>query len=78
MQRGMNQLSKWAAGGVLLALLLGVGMRFVWPDDIEYKQDEIYSFTRTRNFLAGNAADPGASPWLGISLTMTLTLVLMA
>jgi hypothetical protein len=64
-QRGMNQLSKWAAAGVLLALLLGLGMRFVWPDDIEYKQDEIYSFTRTRNFLAG-AADPGSSPWLGM------------
>jgi hypothetical protein len=61
----MNQLSKWAVAGVLLALLLGVGMRFVCPGDIEYKQDEIYSFTRTRNFLAG-AADRGSSAWLGM------------
>ena len=66
MRQGMKQLSKWAAAGVLLALVLGVGLRFVWPDDIEYKPDEIYTFTRTKSFLAGNAVDPGISPWLGM------------
>ncbi|HWB59615.1 MAG TPA: hypothetical protein VG733_08985 [Chthoniobacteraceae bacterium] len=57
---------KWAAG-LVAALLLGIVFRLAWPDDIEYKMDEFYTFAKTRSLLTG-APLPGdtGSPWLGM------------
>jgi hypothetical protein len=67
--------------GIVLVLTLGAVLRLIWPSDMEYKADEIYSFEKS--VAAGvtepwpwtgmnNSADvphPGASVWVFIGLT---------
>lgn len=43
--------------GLAVALLLGVGLRFIWPGDMEYKRDEM--------FLFAHATGAHPFPWLG-------------
>jgi hypothetical protein len=71
---------RWAACGVVLALVAGVALRLVWPADMEYKADEIYSFDRTQRVGVdeswpwvgmNNSADvphPGMSVWIFLAL----------
>jgi len=47
----------WAFLGVVLALLAGVGLRLIWPADIEYKADEAWTFQHSR---------ATELPWLGM------------
>jgi 4-amino-4-deoxy-L-arabinose transferase-like glycosyltransferase len=47
----------WAVLGLVLALLAGAGLRLIWPEDIEYKADEAWTFAHSRD------AD---LPWLGM------------
>jgi hypothetical protein len=70
----------WQIVGISCALILGVGLRLVWPGDMEYKADEIYSFERTQRVGVSepfpwtgmsNSADvphPGMSVWVFIGL----------
>jgi hypothetical protein len=43
--------------GVILALVVGAGLRLVWPEDIEYKADEAWTFEHSRD---------AELPWLGM------------
>lgn len=66
--------------GLAIALVIGTILRLIWPGDMEYKGDEIFSFQRTQ--LVGvseswpwigmnNSADvphPGMSVWVFIGL----------
>ncbi len=46
-----------AVFGILLALVAGAGLRLVWPEDIEYKADEAWTFQHSRD---------AELPWLGM------------
>src|SRR4051812_25511029 len=50
-----------------LAIALGITLRLVWPEDIEYKGDERWIFERTQTALAG-----GPWPWIGQLTSMLL------
>src|SRR6185369_7166542 len=66
--------------GLTLALFLGTGLRLVWPADMEFKGDEIYSYERTQHVCVdepfpwtgmSNSADvphPGMSVWVFLGL----------
>ena len=67
-RNAMNLPSKWVMG-LVIALILGAGFRLAWSNDIEYKLDEAYTFTKTRNFLqggGGTSSEAGISRWLGM------------
>lgn len=48
--------------GIAIALFVGAGLRLIWPADMEYKADEIYSFERTQRV---GVSEP--FPWTGMS-----------
>src|ERR1043166_3203941 len=48
--------------GLIVALALGILLRLIWGDDIEYKGDEKYSFDKTQVI---GVSEP--LPWLGTS-----------
>ncbi len=47
--------------GLALALAAGIALRFIYPDDIEWKWDEKWTFEHAQQMVAG-----GAWPWLGM------------
>src|SRR5262249_23742786 len=47
----------WPVLGIILALLAGASLRLIWPEDIEYKADEAWTFQHSRD---------AALPWLGM------------
>jgi hypothetical protein len=47
----------WPALGIALALLVGASLRLMWPNDIEYKADEVWTYEHSRS---------SALPWLGM------------
>jgi hypothetical protein len=47
----------WPLLGVFLALVVGAGLRVIWPNDIEYKADEAWTYEHSRE---------GDLPWLGM------------
>jgi hypothetical protein len=47
----------WPLLGIVFALVAGAGLRLVWPDDIEFKADEAWTFERSRE---------AGFPWLGM------------
>lgn len=59
--------SKWLIG-LVIALVLGAVFRFAWPQDIEYKLDEYYTFSKTKVFFYGGREYlPDTGPrWLGM------------
>ena len=66
--------------GLAAALAGGVAFRLAWPDDIEYKADEAWTFQATRIALrdgrlpplgmpsSQNVRNPGASVWVFVGL----------
>jgi hypothetical protein len=56
----------WAAGFVV-AVLLGVALRLIWGDDIEYKGDERWTFERALEI--GRSAE---WPWVGMPTSVVL------
>ena len=50
--------------GIVLALIVGAGLRLVWPGDMEYKADEIYSFERTQRVGVTAGGRVGRRRWL--------------
>ncbi len=48
--------------GIAAVLMVGAALRLVWPGDMEYKGDEIYSFERTQ---AVGVSEPW--PWTGMN-----------
>src|SRR5438105_3972716 len=44
-----------------VAVLVGAGLRLVWPDDMEYKEDEVWTYTRTES-----VGKTEAFPWFGM------------
>lgn len=69
---------RWAVWGMAIALVVGAALRLIWPVDMEFKGDEVYSYERA--CAAGpswqwtgmnNSADvphPGLSVWVFIGL----------
>ncbi|HWG45406.1 MAG TPA: hypothetical protein VN688_21765 [Gemmataceae bacterium] len=55
--RSLIQRRPWPVLGLILALIAGAGLRLVWPQDIEYKADEAWTFEHSRD---------GDLPWLGM------------
>ncbi|HEY7315311.1 MAG TPA: hypothetical protein VH643_38625 [Gemmataceae bacterium] len=55
--RSLTQRHPWPILGIILALLAGAGLRLIWPEDIEYKADEAWTFQHSRDT---------ALPWLGM------------
>src|SRR4051812_14302314 len=51
-----------AAVGLILALAAGIALRLVWPADMEFKNDEFYTFERTQHV---GVSEPW--PWTGMS-----------
>lgn len=84
MESGVAQkhpsISTWAIAGIIVALMFGAAVRLIWPADMEYKGDEIYSFERTQHVGVNepwpwigmnNSADvphPGMSVWIFMGL----------
>ncbi|MDB5309692.1 MAG: rane protein of unknown function [Gemmataceae bacterium] len=70
-----------AAVGLCAAIAAGAVLRSVWPEDIEYKADEAWTYTQTRVVRDGgpwprtgmptsqNVANPVASVWVFIGLS---------
>jgi hypothetical protein len=70
----------WATGGLAAALVIGAALRLVWAQDIEYKADEIWTFTKTQEVgrtegfpwlgMPSSAAipNPGMSVWVFLAL----------
>lgn len=52
----------WPAFGICAVLVVGAILRLLWPGDMEYKGDEIYSFERTQ---AVGVSEPW--PWTGMN-----------
>jgi hypothetical protein len=57
----------WAAMhlGLALALAAGIALRLVYPDDIEWKGDEQWTFNHAQLMVAG-----GPWPWLGMGTSV--------
>lgn len=51
--------------GLMLAVLCGAALRFVWADDMEYKGDEQWTFRQTQEVLAGEPPRFGMRTSLG-------------
>ncbi len=76
----LDSMSLRAKLGIGLALIIGAALRLLWPADMEYKGDEIYSFERTQAVGLSkswpwtgmnNSADvphPGMSVWVFLGL----------
>jgi hypothetical protein len=52
---------RWAAAGLVGAIVLGAWLRLVWVRDIEYKADEAWTFERTQRV---GVTEPW--PWVGM------------
>lgn len=75
-----SSISTWAILGITLVLIAGATFRLIWPADMEYKGDEIYSFEKTQHVGVSqpwpwvgmnNSADvphPGMSVWVFLGL----------
>lgn len=69
---------RWAAAGLVLALVVGAAFRLVWPADMEFKGDEIYSYehacdsgrpwTWTGMNNSADVPHPGLSVWVFVGL----------
>ena len=62
----MNRSQPWLAAwswrlGLGVALLLGIGLRLVWGEDMEYKLDEWWTYERVQEINDGEPL-----PWLGM------------
>jgi 4-amino-4-deoxy-L-arabinose transferase-like glycosyltransferase len=65
-----------AVFGVVLALVAGAGLRLVWPADIEYKADEVWTFEHSRDANLSwlgmpssvDIPNPGMSLWVFVGL----------
>ncbi len=72
----MNSLRPWPLLGIILALLAGAGLRLAWPEDIEYKADEAWTFEHSRDTdlpwlgmpSSVNIPNPGMSLWVFVLL----------
>ncbi len=53
--------------GLALALAAGIALRFAYPDDIEWKWDENWTFEHAKQMVAG-----GAWPWFGMPSSVNL------
>lgn len=51
--------------GLVVALAAGIALRLAYPDDIEWKADERWTFGHAQAMLAG-----GPWPWLGMATSM--------
>jgi hypothetical protein len=47
--------------GLAVALIAGAVLRMIWPDDTEFKRDEIRMFTRAQNVGV-------SEPWPGLGI----------
>ena len=78
------RLPRWVVGVVLASLFFGVVVRLVWPDDMEWKGDEIYSVVEAQKILETHewpATGMGTSvalPNPGLSLWAFVPLVAVA
>jgi hypothetical protein len=75
-----SSISSRAIVGIAAVLVVGAVLRLLWPADMEYKGDEIYTFERTQNVGVteswpwtgmNNSADvphPGMSVWVFLGL----------
>jgi 4-amino-4-deoxy-L-arabinose transferase-like glycosyltransferase len=62
--------------GIVLALLAGASLRLIWPEDIEYKADEAWTFEHSRDAelpwlgmpSSVNIPNPGMSLWVFVLL----------
>jgi hypothetical protein len=71
-----------AAVGIALALAAGVTLRLVWPEDMEYKADEVWTFEHAQDAdlsrqvpwvgmrSSVNISNPGMSLWVFIGLRL--------
>jgi hypothetical protein len=78
--RDNSSISAWAVAGIAIALMVGATLRLLWPADMEYKGDEVYTFERTQQVGVSepwpwtgmnNSADvphPGMSVWVFVGL----------
>lgn len=65
---GSASAAEIAAGSALVAAIaLGVLLRLVWPEDIEYKLDEAWTFEHVRALAAG-----ARWPWVGMPTSVGL------
>jgi len=53
--------------GLALALAAGITLRFIYPDDIEWQADQIWTFVHAQQMVAG-----GVWPWLGMASSVGL------
>lgn len=53
----MSRRLPWPLLGVFLALAVGASLRLIWPNDIEYKADEAWTYEHSRE---------GDLPWIGM------------
>jgi hypothetical protein len=52
-----SQRIPWGVFGIAVALLAGASLRLIWPNDIEYKADEAWTYEHSRG---------SALPWVGM------------
>jgi hypothetical protein len=65
--RGDASGAPWATAGLILAIAIGVSLRLIWPEDIEYKGDELWTFERVRAVLSG-----ASWPWIGMATNIVV------
>lgn len=75
-----ESIARWTLLVVIIALATGAVLRLIWPQDIEYKADEQWTFEHVQQALSGGplpeigmstsigAANPGLSIWIFIVL----------
>jgi hypothetical protein len=60
---GTRNHPSWAVLGIVLALFAGAALRLIWPEDIEYKADEAWTFQHSRD---------AELPWLGMASSVDI------